>query len=120
MKKENQQKTDNKMDKPNNLPNKQEMSVPLVVPVGLEESSGLMRYRKFNFKDFNKRLELALLEHPEFRPPFTTNDMPACIVGYKVEPKRGFDLLHPEYRFTLHIDIVPGNRMYDYEREQGH
>ena len=52
------------------------------------------------------------LEQPNFQPPYTTTDMPACIVGYKVYPN-----LPPAGGFTIFMDILPGDKVPQYYEE---
>ena len=89
-----------------------ETHLPLLIQVDSEETGGLVRFVKFNGKDFTKRLEQALLKRSEFRPPYTTVDMPACILGYKVYP----DLVG-RGSFTLYMNLLPGDKALQYYEE---
>ncbi len=89
-----------------------ETRLPLLLQVDPEETDGLVRFAKFNGKDFSKRLERALLKHPEFRPPYTTVDMPACILDCKVYPSLG-----RRGSFTLYMDLLPGDKALQYYEE---
>lgn len=91
----------------------QKTRLPLLMKVALEETGGLVRFTEFNVKDFAKRLEQTLLKRPEFCPPYTTADMPACILDFKVYPDLG-----RRGSFTLYVDLLPGDKTYNYIKEQ--
>lgn len=91
----------------------QKTRLPLLAQVDPEETGGLVRFKEFNIKDFSKKLEQALLKRPEFRPPYTTADMPACVLSYKVYPDLG-----RKGSFTLYIDLLPGDKTYNHIKEQ--
>lgn len=86
--------------------------LPLLVQADPEETGEAVRFTEFNIKDFSKKLEQALLKHPEFRPPYTTADMPACILDYKVYP----DFCRKD-GFTLHVNLLPGDKVPQYYEE---
>ncbi len=86
--------------------------LPLLVQADSKETGGAVKFTEFNLNDFAKRLEQALLEQPNFQPPYTTTDMPACIVGYKVYPN-----LPPAGGFTIFMDILPGDKVPQYYEE---
>ena len=89
-----------------------ETRLPLLMQVDLEETGGLVRFTEFNVQDFTKRLERALLKCPEFRPPYTTVGMPACILDLKVYPDLGRG-----GSFTLYVDLLPGDKTLQYHEE---
>lgn len=91
----------------------QKTRLPLLMKVDPEETGELVRFVKFNSKDFIKRLERALAKYPEFRPPYTTADMPACVLDYRVFPDLG-----RKGSFILFMDFLPGDKAYNYIKEQ--